>query len=56
MCDWFLTKINLCTSDDVDDHKYYEIRVKSTAINGHDVLEQIYDDPDSNTHVSVAIT
>ena len=55
VCERFLDEINPWKSEVVDDPKYYEIGVTPTVYSGHDIREQIYDDPDSNPHVSLGM-
>ena len=56
VCGRFLTGLNPCTSKLADDHRYYEINVKPVTINSGDIDEQIYDDPDSHSYVSMTTT
>ena len=54
-CERFVAEINPSKSEIVDDHKYYEISMRPTVYNGHNVHELIYVDPDSNAHVSLGM-
>ena len=55
VCEQFLAAVNPGKSEVVDDHKYYEIGVMPSVYIAHDIHEQIYDDPDSNAHVSASM-
>ena len=55
VCERFLAEMKPWRSEVVDDPKYYEISVKPTVYNAHNVLEHIYDHPDLNPHVSLGM-